>query len=155
MLKSSCKQGLTPREQVDKYSSELSKKYQCNRHAVEAVAYQKALVHLLQDMMRQRWCLEINNTKPSVPKRVTKILRVEGIPASLCLGRHHHERPLPLLEEQYEAWPLGKKDGPDAIAMAVATLDPFAGNALDGGAENYSNEETEPDVAPEDFQWAR
>lgn len=149
------KQGLTPREQVDKYF-ELSKKYQCNRHAVEAVAYQRALVHLLQeDMMRQRWWFEIN-TKLSSAQEGNKILRVEGIlQPRYASGVITTNGRFPLLEEQYEAWPLGKKDGPDAIAMAVATLDPFAGNALDGGAENYSNEETEPDVAPEDFQWAR
>ena len=35
------------------------------------------------------------------------------------------------LEEQLEDWPNGKKDLPDALAMVISLLDPFAAQAAD------------------------
>jgi hypothetical protein len=41
-----------------------------------------------------------------------------------------HQRRFVDLEGQLQDWPYGKVDGPDAVAMAITLLDPYAGTAL-------------------------
>lgn len=131
--------GMHPKEQVDKYF-ELHFKWDCNKHGVEAVAYQKALVHLLQEEMHRRSKLmgprayfEIN---PILHGKTGKRERVEGVLATrMAAGYVTFERIFPEFEGQLLDWPNGKKDGPDVVAMAIQELDPYAAFAFDDGDE--------------------
>jgi hypothetical protein len=110
--------------------------WDCKRHGVEAISYQKALVHLLKSEMFRR-------SKQHGPRayfevdeithgRKNKVERVEGILAPrYSAGYITHQRRFPDYESQLLDWPNGKKDGPDAVAMAVALLDPYAALSFD------------------------
>jgi hypothetical protein len=132
--------GMSPQQQVDKYF-ELKFKWDCNKHGVESVAYQLALVHLLREEMFRRGksmgpssYFEI---EPITHGRTGKTERVEGILSTrYTAGYVTHERHFPLYEEQLLDWPNGKKDGPDVVAMAVQLLDPFAAYAFDPESED-------------------
>lgn len=143
--------GLSPRQQIDKYF-ELHFLYECTRHGVEAVAYQKALAHLLREEMFRK-------AKQFGPKayfeideithgNTGKIERVEGILSPrYAAGYVTHQRRFPDLEEQLVDWPNAKKDGPDVIAMAVALLDPYAAFAMDGdddGTDQLAKDHYQP-----------
>ena len=56
-----------------------------------------------------------------------------------------HERLFPELKTQLLDWPNGKKDCPDAVAMAVTLLDPYAAQAADPevdlGDDQYESED--------------
>lgn len=136
------KRGATPREQVDKYF-ELAKRWRPRHHGVEAIAYQAALVHLLrEEMFRQKYYFEI--TKLTHTQKKTE--RVEGIlQPRYANGYIIHTRHFPELEAQLLAWPMGKKDLPDATAMAVSLLDPHASFAATGdpAADEYEPLDTE------------
>jgi hypothetical protein len=132
--------GMSPQQQVDKYF-ELKFKWDCNKHGVESVAYQLALIHLLREEMFRRGksmgpssYFEI---EPITHGRTGKTERVEGILSTrYTAGYITHERHFPLYEEQLLDWPNGKKDGPDVVAMAVQLLDPFAAYAFDPESED-------------------
>ncbi len=127
--------GLSPADQIDTYFR-LHFQFSCNKHGVESVAYQKALVHLIKEEMFRRaktWgpraYFEIDEIMHG---RVGKIERVEGILSPrYSAGYITHQRRFVDYESQLLDWPNGKKDGPDVVAMAVALLDPFAAYAFD------------------------
>lgn len=132
------KRGMSPREQIDKFF-ELKILWDCTRCGVEAVAYQKALVHLIKEEMFRKSRIygdkayfevepiTYNNDKD-------KLTRVQGVLAPrYSAGYVTHQRRFPDLEGQMEDWPVGKLDGPDAVSMAVTLLDPAAGAALPAG----------------------
>lgn len=135
--------GMKPQDQVDMYFK-LHFLYDCTRHGVEAISYQKALVHLLKEEMFRRGktygmksYFEIDEITHG---KTGKVERVEGILAPrYSAGYITHQRRFPEYEEQLLDWPNGKKDGPDAVAMAVALLDPFAAYAhedeIDGSSK--------------------
>ena len=127
--------GLSPREQVDKFF-ELHFLWDCTKHGVEAVAYQKALIHLMREEMFRKGKLHgarsYFNIEPILHGKTGKVERVEGILSPrYAAGYITHQRRFPEYEEQLLDWPNGKKDGPDVVAMAVTLLDPVAAFAFD------------------------
>jgi hypothetical protein len=132
--------GMTPRSQIDKYF-ELHFAWDCNKHGIEAIAYQKALIHLMkEEMFRKgktygsRAYFEIDEIKHG---NTGKIERVEGVLSPrYAAGYITHQRRFPEYEEQLLDWPNGKKDGPDVVAMAITLLDPLAAFAYDAEDED-------------------
>jgi len=127
--------GMTPRKQIDKYF-ELHFLWDCNKHGIEAIAYQKALIHLMREEMFRmgktfgsRAYFEIEPIKHG---KTGKVERVEGVLSPrYAAGYITHQRRFPEYEEQLLDWPNGKKDGPDVVAMAITLLDPLAAFAFD------------------------
>ena len=129
--------GAHPREQVDRYF-DLHFQWEPTHHGVEAIAYQQALVHLIQEEMFRRaktWGPKayfeiIKETKQLHGTEKRKVSRVEGmLSPRYKSGYITHQRHFPVLITQLNDWPLGKRDLPDVIAMCVALLDPFAATA--------------------------
>lgn len=125
--------GMNPREQVNKYF-ELYFKWEPNICGVETIAYQKALVHLLkEEMFRQgktHGSKAYFEVTPVGHHTQGKVTRVEGV----LQPRYHagyltFQQIFPQLKAQLIAWPNGKKDGPDCLAMGVCLLDPMAAMA--------------------------
>jgi hypothetical protein len=144
--------GMSPREQVDKYF-ELHFLHQPNLHGIEAVAYQKALIHLVREEMFRKGKTfgpsAYFNIEPILHGRTAKVERVEGILSPrYTAGYVSHQRRFPQLEEQLLDWPNGKKDGPDVVAMAVTLLDPYAAFALEGedadGTDKLAQDQYQP-----------
>ncbi|TXH10399.1 MAG: hypothetical protein E6R03_15495 [Hyphomicrobiaceae bacterium] len=128
------KQGMTPTEQVDKFF-ELVGLWRPTKKGIEAVAYQQALVHLVrEEQFRKSKTLGSDAYFEIIPilhGRTAKIHRVEGVLSPrYTAGYITHQRRFLELEEQLLDWPNGKKDGPDAVAMALTLLDPYAAFAL-------------------------
>jgi hypothetical protein len=133
------KVGASPREQIDQYFN-FFKLYDPQYCGVEAIAYQAALIHLLrEEMFRKKLYFEIT----PITHKMKKEERVEGIlQPRYANGYIIHARPFPLLEGQLLDWPNGKKDFPDALAMAVSLLDPMAAAAAgekDLGEDEYDD----------------
>ena len=124
------KRGMTPRQMIDEYFR-LKFLFDTNKNGIETVGFQKALVHLMrEEMFRKgrefgpRAYFEIEEITHG---HLNKLTRVEGVLSPrYAAGYITHQRHFPLLEEQLLDWPIGKKDIPDALAMAVMLLDPFA-----------------------------
>ena len=138
---------MNPTDQIDKFF-ELAVKYDCTHHGVEAIAYQRALVHLLQEQMfikgkefGAKAYFEIHEIRHG---RIDKAERVLGV----LQKRYHagyitHQRVFPELEGELLDWNADDpKDYSDAVAMAIGLLDPFASlNAdEDDGLEDDSDE---------------
>lgn len=134
------RRGMTPREQVDHYF-ELSKKWKCTQHGVESIGYQAALVHLLrEEMFRKKHYFEITPLTHSQKKEE----RIEGIlQPRYANGYVLHAEKFHKLETQLLDWPKGGMDWPDALAMAVALLDPYAAAAADPTVDLGDDEYTE------------
>lgn len=129
--------GMHPRAQIDKFF-ELKFKWDPTQCGIEAVAYQKALIHLVKEEMFRK----AKTFGPKAYFEVTPILhgkqgkipRVEGILAPrYAAGYISHQRVFPELETQLLEWPKDKKDFPDVVAMCISLLDPFAATAFDKG----------------------
>lgn len=149
--------GILPREQIDRIFSMYKKWFKATNIrpivGVEAISYQVALVHLLrEEMFRQpkadRVYFEVIPIKHANKdgKQQSKIKRVEGVLQPRYANGHiFHAEVFPELEMQLRDWPNGKKDFPDAVAMAITLLDPFAANAAEDGGESLAK-----DAYPED-----
>lgn len=137
--------GATPRETVDEYFR-LSRLHRCVQHGVESVAWQRALVHLLQEeMFRKGYYFEV---MPVTHGRVDKQERIRGVLAARYrAGYITHARHFPELEMQLQDFPGGTHDDwPDALAGAIALLDPYAAAAagdVDLGQDEYRPLEVE------------
>lgn len=122
--------GMSPTDQVDKYF-EFAKRYASTLryHGVEAVAYQQALVHLLkEDMFRRGVYFDITEIRHGEKK----LTRVEGVLVKRYNAKLvYHTRHFSDLENQLLDWPNSLLDLPDAVAMAISLLDPFAAQAAD------------------------
>lgn len=123
------KKGAEPREQVDRYF-EYSLKNKVNHHGVEGIAYQRALIHLIrEEMFRRGHYFEIEDIRHG---RVAKDERILGVLQPRYASNYVvHVRRFPELETQLLDYPNGKKDLPDAVAMAITLLDPYAAQAAD------------------------
>jgi hypothetical protein len=133
------KVGASPRDQIDRFF-DFHKLYDPQYCGVEAISFQAALIHLLrEEMFRKKRYFEIT----PITHKTKKEERVEGIlQPRYANGYVIHARPFPLLEGQLLDWPNGKKDFPDALAMAVALLDPMAAAAAgekDLGEDEYDD----------------
>ncbi len=140
--------GMSPREQVDMYFA-LHFKYgmdSSDAHGVEGIAYQRALIHLIQEEQFRKGkehgasaYFEVT----SIPAPGEKFTRVEGIlQPRYAAGYIHHQRHFPQLETALLDWPNGKQDVPDVVSMAVTLLDDAAFMAA--GDEDLSKDEFEP-----------
>jgi len=138
VLESWGKQGASPREQVDKYF-ELFLLFRPQKCGVESISYQAALVHLLrEEMFRRKVYFEI--TPITHTQRKTE--RIEGVlQPRYANGYIRHQRRFPELETQLLDWPNGKRDYPDALAMAVSLLDDYAGIVA---GDDLADDEYEP-----------
>lgn len=141
--------GMTPREQVDKYF-EMKFRWELiasDKHGVEAQAYQVALIHLLREEMFRKHKEHGSDAYFEVIPIIhssaeKKEERVEGVlQPRYAAGYITHQRRFPLYETQLLDWPNGKKDLPDAVAMAVSLLDPAAAWAAEGdpGEDEYED----------------
>lgn len=137
---------LTPRDQINMYF-ELRQKYRypcpIQKNGVEAQAFQAALVHLMrEEMFRHKDYFEVT----PITHYKKKQARIEGIlQPRYANGFVSHQRHFSLLETQLLDWPNGKVDLPDATAMMVALLDPYAPIA--------ANDEDDPDFDLENDQY--
>lgn len=134
-------------------------------HGVESIAYQKALASTIKTEMFRRSREPIPDGLPGAGSpagtrayfEVTEIThgktgkaeRIKGILKPIYhSGYLTFERSFPELEAQLFDYPAGNDDFPDAVAMAVKLLDPFA--ALNMGSEaDLSADTAEP--LPADF----
>lgn len=125
--------GKTPREKIDMFF-EMYERWQCTHTGIEAVAYQKALIYLMQEEMARRQLFF--NVQPILQgSAVRKDDRIVGILAPrYSNGYIKHRRPLPMLETQLLDFPNGKKDFPDAAAMACQLLGETSMFAMPGDA---------------------
>lgn len=123
----------SPTEQLEELFN-LSAAYDCSAHGIESIAFQRSLVHTAQQwMFRKHRYFEIT---PILHGNVGKDERILGIlQPRYAAGYMRHARRFPHYETQLLDFPNGKKDGPDAVAMAVSLLDPYAFVYRGGGAE--------------------
>jgi hypothetical protein len=113
--------GKTPREKIDTFF-EMSLRWGVTKHGIEAVAYQRALIFLMQEEMarRQRFFVIEPIFQGSALRKDDRIV---GILAPRYANAYiRHRRPLPGLEGNLLDWPNGKKDYADAAAMALTLL---------------------------------
>ncbi len=98
-------------------------------HGIESIQYQAALIHLMKaEMFRRNRYFEITPITHSTQKDA----RIRGIlQPRYASGVLYHAEKFPELETQLKDYPKGKKDLPDALAMAVALLDPYAASNAD------------------------
>lgn len=127
--------GLHPSEQIRLFF-ELHYRWEPTHHGVEAIAYQRALIHFMQEeMFRQaktHGTIAYFEITPISHGKVGKIARVEGMLAPrYSAGYISHQTTFGKLEQQLLDWPNDKLDFPDAVAMAMTLLDPYAGYAFD------------------------
>lgn len=144
------KRGATPRETIDRYF-EMSRRWGCTFHGVEAIAYQAALVHTMrEEMFRKKHYFEITEVKHTSRKseRILGILQ-----GRYAAGVMRHARPFPELEVQLLDYNPNLReqpdDYPDALAGCVALLDPVCGVAAGSAPE-------EPEMEPlnvEEYRW--
>lgn len=134
--------GATPNEQLEEYFR-LSKLWNVTLHGIESIAYQASLIHTCREwMFRKKHYFEVTPLTHSQKKEE----RIEGIlQPRYASGYMRHTKRFPKLEEQLLDWPNGMKDHPDALAMAVALLDPHAPSAAMGeDGKDLGEDEYEP-----------
>lgn len=136
------KLGAAPRELIDQYFR-VHFLLMPQHHGIEAQAYQRALIHLIREEMfrkgKEQRALGRNPsdayfeiTPITHSSSEAKIQRVEGVlQPRYASGYIVHQRNFPKLQTQLLDWPSGKKDYPDATAMAISLLDGYA--AVAGG----------------------
>lgn len=120
----------TPREMINVYFN-LHRQYNCIKQGIESIGFQAALIHIMQEEMFRKGYY-MGEITPITHKKQNKLRRVEAIlHPRFANGYIEFLKVFPELEEQLEDWPNGLKDLPDAIAMALTLLDPFAAQAAD------------------------
>jgi hypothetical protein len=153
--------GVSPDDQIDKFfelhfawMAHLPPEYQ--KHGIEAIAFQRALISLVKDQQfRRSRTMGMNayfEVEPIFHGRVAKQVRVESVLKKLIWSGHFTFQdsftdPLAkgITHSQFVDWPNGKKDCPDAIAMAVRLLDPMAALALgDDGMDDLLRDKAPP-----------
>lgn len=141
--------GMDVNEQAEKFF-ELHFAHLANRdpttvkHGIEAIAYQRALITTITTMQHEKsktWGPRAYfEVIPILHGKQAKVARVQGILSPRTKAGHvSFQRHFPILETQLKDWPLGKKDGPDAVAMAIQLLDPYASLASNDDEESTDN----------------
>lgn len=141
------KQGAPMSEQADVYF-DMKIAWDCTHHSSESTAYQAALAQVIRAIMFLKAKIfgikayfEIKDTWPAGRKTE----RVEGILQPLmAAGYLTFQQIWPELEVMFNDWPRGKKDGPDAIAGAVANLDPQFAHLMFGDPTELEAQHTRP-----------
>jgi hypothetical protein len=146
-----------PAEQIDKYFELISRFgfTPADKYGVETIAFQASLVPSIRaEMFQRKIYFEIS--------RIThgnqgKIERVEGVlQPKYANGFITHQRIFPELETQLLDWPKGKKDFPDAEAMAIALLDEYAAlTAPQTNGQSLADDAYEPLDEIFDGDWRR
>lgn len=121
------KEGMPMSDQAEEYFN-MKMRWNCTHHSSESVAYQAALAQVIRSLMfakaktyGPKAYFEIIDTWPAG----RKIERVEGILQPLMAsGYLTFQQIWPELEVMFNDWPNDKLDGPDAIAGAIATIEP-------------------------------
>lgn len=113
--------GKTPRDKIDAFF-EYSLRWGVTHHGIEAQAYQRALIFLMQEEMARRqrfFTIEpiIQGAQQRKDDRIVGILAPRYANGYIC-----HRRPLVGLEGNLLDWPNGKKDYADAAAMSLMLL---------------------------------
>lgn len=121
--------GMPMSEQARVYMR-MRREWSCTHHSCEATAYQAALAQVIRELMfidaKTHGISSYFNIKEVWPAG-RKVERVEGILQPLmAAGYLTFQKIWPVLETMFYDWPRGKLDGPDAIAGAIANLEPFA-----------------------------
>jgi len=142
--------GLSPQHMIDKFF-ELKFRWDTNKNGVETVAFQKALAFLLREEMFRRGKLHGPKAYFEVAEithgHLAKKERIEGILSPrYAAGYITHQRRFPMLEEQLLDWPIGKDDFPDALAMSIMLLDPYAAWAASDGEEDSLGKDQYEDI---------
>ncbi|MCK5603967.1 hypothetical protein KAR91_18920, partial [Candidatus Pacearchaeota archaeon] len=142
VLEVDLERGVHPTDQIDRFF-EASARWQCTKHGVESIAYQRALLLLIRQELFRR-------NRQFIVEAIThgstgKDLRIKGIlQARYANGQIAHYRRFPTYESQLLDYPRGKKDGPDVVAMAITLLDPFAANFADPESNPLEEDEYPP-----------
>ena len=124
VLDSYGKRGALPSILIDKIF-ELQKRWDARIVGIESIAWQRALVHILQERMVEYG--QFFKVEPITHGRVAKVERIESVLQPVWnskqlafVGEH------PLLVEQMKAWPNGAHDDAvDALSMAIVLLAPW------------------------------
>jgi len=130
------KGGLDPRQQVDKIF-ELKIKWDCTHIGIETIAYQQALQFFVKEEMFRKMKIFghkayfevagiLHQTDEAKHKRIEGVLQPR-----YASGYVSHQSVFPEYETALSDWPNSKLDIPDAVAMAVTLLQPYAGLASD------------------------
>ena len=117
------KRGAHPREQIDQFFH-MAKIHKPQKHGVETVAFQRALVHLMEEeMARQHYFFEV----VKVTNTTAKDERIRGVLAPrFAAGYVTFDYPMADIVTELLDYPAGKVDGPDAMAGALALLDSYS-----------------------------
>jgi hypothetical protein len=121
------RKGMSMQEQADEFFA-MRMRWNCTHHSVESVAYQAALGQVIRSMMFNqakthgaKAYFEVLDTWPAG----RKVERVEGILQPMMASAWiTFQQIWPELEVMFQDWPSAELDGPDAIAGAIATLEP-------------------------------
>lgn len=103
---------------------------------VEAIGYQRALIAPIEQERNRRmltgdFTRYAFNVTPILHGKMAKKTRVPGtIRPLLMSGNFSVARKFVDLENQMDSWPSGRDDIPDAVAMAIRLLTPFASVAV-------------------------
>lgn len=149
--------GMDPAKQMEKYF-ELHYRWcahlppEQQKHGIEAMAYQRALIPLIRAMMveesKKHGMKAYFEILPIFHGKTAKMTRVQGILKPLIWAGHlSFQERFPDLASQFASWPKGLLDGPDVCAMAIAQLDPFVMLGL-GENDNDVQAELERDTQP-------
>ncbi|NJM09432.1 MAG: hypothetical protein HC883_00595 [Bdellovibrionaceae bacterium] len=123
-------------EIVDEYFR-LAKLWKPYKHGIESIAFQRVLTHLMrEEMFRKKYYFEpikVMNTQAK-DERIRGILQPRFKSGYVVFAKE-----FPKLKAQLLAFPstLEHDDWPDALAGAVALLDPFAGQAGSEATQAY------------------
>ena len=126
------KRGASPREKIDRFF-EMKMQWKIpasGKHGVESIAYQAALVHLMQEEMFRKskeYGVPLYFEVIKLTHAQKKTERIEGyLHPRYSAGYITHQRVFPEYNSQLLDWPNGKRDGPDAVSMAIQMLDDSA-----------------------------
>lgn len=146
--------GMGADEQIDKYF-ELHFNWLAHlpvdrqMHGIESIAYQRALVGMVSSRQflesRKHGAKAYFEVTPIFHGKQGKIPRVQGIMKPLIWASYFtFEHKWPELETQFLDWPMGKRDGPDVCAMAVALLDPYAALNIGDDMDDLVRDRAQP-----------
>lgn len=113
--------GIRPRDKINKFF-DMFIEWNCTKAGIESQGYQKALIYMLQEEMARRQAF-FTVTPIIQSNEISKDARILGILAPRYSNgyiKHHHR--FGHLETQLLDYPNGKKDYPDATAMALSLL---------------------------------
>lgn len=152
------KRGASPREKVNQFFDMIFKwnMQTSDAFGIESIAYQAALIHLVQEEMWRQARLRGRHLFFEVQKighgANRKVERVEGyLHPRYSAGYITHQRVFPEYNSQLLDWPAGKKDGPDSVAMGISLLDPQAWTASDEPGNEAEEWKDEYEPLPDNF----